>query len=42
MTSTILVQMTTTSDLYEVAGALGVNTHTEGLLERRIVWGEGP
>ena len=42
MTSTILVQMTITSDLYEVAGALEVNTHTEGLLERRIVWGEGP
>ena len=42
MTSTILVQMTITSGLYEVAGALEVNTHTEGLLERRIVWGEGP
>ena len=42
MTSTILTQMTITSDLYEDAGALETNTHTEGLLERRIVWGEGP
>jgi hypothetical protein len=42
MTSTTMVQMTITSDLYEVAGALEANAHTAGLLERRIVWGEDP
>ena len=41
-TSTILDQLTTTSDLNEVADVLGANTHIEGLLERRIVWGEDP
>jgi len=42
MNSTTMVQMTITSDLYEVAGSLEANTNTAGLLERRIVWGEGP
>jgi len=42
MNSTTIVQMTTTLDLHEVAEILQVNTDTAGLLERRIVWGEGP
>ena len=41
-TSTILVQLTITSDLNEVSDILGANTYMSGLLERRIVWGEDP
>ena len=41
-TSTIRVQLTTTSDLNEVSNIIEANMYPEGLLERRIVWGEGP
>ena len=41
-TSTIRAQLTTTSDLNEVSSIIGANVYPEGLLERRIVWGEGP
>ena len=41
-TSTIRAQLTTTSDLNEVSSIIGANMYPEGLLERRIVWGEGP
>ena len=41
-TSTILVQLTITSDLNEVSDILGANTYMTGFLKRRIVWGEGP
>ena len=41
-TSTIRAQVTTTSDLNEVSSIIEANLYPEGLLERRIVWGEGP
>jgi hypothetical protein len=41
-TSTIRAQLTTTSDLNEVSIIIEANLDPEGLLERRIVWGEGP
>ncbi len=41
-TSTIRVQLTTTSDLNEVSGIIEAKLYPEGLLERQIVWGEGP
>jgi hypothetical protein len=41
-TSTIRAQLTTTSDLNEVSDIIEANVYPEGLLERRIVWGEGP
>ena len=39
-TSTIRTQLTTTSN--EVSSIIEANLYPEGLLERRIVWGEGP
>ena len=41
-TSTIRAQLTTTSDLDEVSSIIETNVYPEVLLERRIVWGEGP
>jgi hypothetical protein len=41
-TSTIRAQLNTTSDLNEVSNILEANLYPEVLLERRIVWGEGP
>ena len=41
-TSTIRAQLITTSDLNEVSNIIEANVYPEGLLERRIVWGEGP
>ena len=41
-TSTIRAQLTTTSDLNEISSIIEANVYPEGLLERRIVWGEGP
>jgi hypothetical protein len=41
-TSTIRSQLTTTSDLNEVSSIIEANMYPEGLLERRIVWVEGP
>ena len=41
-TSTIRAQLTTTLDLNEVSSIIEANVYPEGLLERRIVWGEGP
>ena len=41
-TSTTRAQLTTTSDLNEVSGIIEASIDPEGLLERRIVWGEGP
>ena len=41
-TSTIRAQLTTTSDLNEVSSIIEANLYPEGLLERQIVWGEGP
>ena len=41
-TSTIRAQLTTTLDLNEVSSIIEANVYPEGLLERRIVWGEDP
>ena len=41
-TSTFRAHLTTTSDLNEVSSIIEANLYPEGLLERRIVWGEGP
>jgi hypothetical protein len=41
-TSTIRAQLATTSDLNELSSIIETNLYPEGLLERRIVWGEGP
>jgi hypothetical protein len=41
-TSTIRAQLNTASDLNEVSSIIGANMYPEVLLERRIVWGEGP
>ena len=41
-TSTIRPQVTTTLDLNEVSSIIEAKVYPEGLLERRIVWGEGP
>ncbi len=40
-TSTIRAQLTTTLDLNEVSSIIEANMYPEGLLEGRIVWGEG-
>jgi hypothetical protein len=40
--STICAQLTTTSDLQRVTDILEEGMPTEGLLGRKIVWGEGP
>ena len=41
-TSTMRAQLTVTSDLDKVSDILEADTTTAGLLERRLVWSEGP
>ncbi len=41
-TSTVLVQLVTVSELNDVGDVLGAGTFRAGLLDRQIVWGEGP
>ncbi len=41
-TSTVLAQLVTVSELNDVGDILGAGMSRTGLLERQIVWGEGP
>ena len=41
-TSTVLSQLVTVSELNDVGDILGAGTIRVGLLDRQIVWGEGP
>ncbi len=41
-TSTVLAQLVTVSELNDVGDVLGTGKLRAGLLDRQIVWGEGP
>ena len=41
-TSTVLSQLITVSELNDVGDVLGAGTLRTGLMDRQIVWGEGP